>query len=296
MSITVWKTTMIDRIHMSISVSKSLHGYLVSILKGLPQMQSDYVPNGKITITEQHYLTRLNWYPAKNRKIAELEIGSTKSGHRYFRLGLYPSKFRSDEFEHFKWLFTTLMPWPYAKLYEGARVSYVELAADSLTHMAHSFIPFRPQCWYSAIYVDGKGEPGTTYLGSKTSALRFRIYDKHRQLQQKGLPSAYQKHTRFEAVARHTGLTPDELASKMHNPFARLEVADLLTAQQMSKAKPWQDFLVQCLAVGSAAALANCYPNQRRHYVKHLRKAAAPWWKPEERWQGMPNALKVIAP
>jgi hypothetical protein len=295
--ITIWKKLIIDRVHMTIPVgSKYLHGVLVSILKGLPDVQGNHVPNGKIKITEHHYLTRLDWYPSKNRRIAELEVGATKSKHRYFRVGLYPSKFKPGEFEYFKWALSTLLPWSYAILYEGARVSYMELATDSLSHAAHSFIAFRPKCGYSMIYIDAKGELGTTYLGSQTSALRFRIYDKDRQLKQNGLPSAHNPHTRIEAVSRHTGLVPSELVSKMTNPFARLEIADLPTAQHLTKAKSWQDFLVRCLEVGSAAALSHCYPNQRRQYVKHLRKAAAPWWQPKEVWKGLHHALVAIAP
>jgi hypothetical protein len=294
-SIEIWKALVVDRVHLTIPVGQYVHSVLMSILTGLPDMQSDHVPKGKITITKKYAHTRVDWYPAKKRKIAEMEVGASKSGHRYFRLTLYRSKFGPEEFEYFKFIFTLLMPWTYKQLFDGARVSYIELAADSLSHVAHTFVPFRPKCSYSKIYVDKKGELGTTYLGSPLSALMFRIYDKHRQQLQTGFTPAYKTHTRIEAASRHTGLTVSELTSKMANPFLRLEIADLLTARQLTNDETWQAFLDRALAVGSAQALSE-HPKQRRQYVKLLRMAAASWWKSEDPWNGLPKALEAIAP
>ncbi len=107
-----------------------------------------------------------------------------------------------------------LSPITYQQLYETGKVSYIELAADSLSHTAHSFIPFRPKCGHSTIYIDEKGELGTTYLGSVTSALRFRVYDKHKQQVEQNIAPAHQKQTRFEAISRHTGLVSTELCRR----------------------------------------------------------------------------------
>ena len=63
--------------------------------------------------------------------------------HRYFRLTLHPSKFKSGEFEDFKSLLEHLLPdFNYVKLYHTGMVNYLELAADCLSQTHHSFLPY----------------------------------------------------------------------------------------------------------------------------------------------------------
>ncbi|MGA8146774.1 MAG: hypothetical protein WB870_04260 [Gallionellaceae bacterium] len=277
--------------------SKELYGFVVSSLIGMKDIQSDLVPKGKINVHSGKYRTRMDYYPDKNKdKIADIEIGTTKSKHKYFRLGLYPSKFGPGDFEHFKLLLELLLPeFNYPLLFKTARVSYIELAADSRSEMAHSFVPFRPRCNYSYIYKEQDGSYGSTYLGSKLSALKFCIYDKHRQLLAKNLPAPHKTHTRIEVRLRHTGLSPSELLEKMDNPFKKLEIADLQKARNASKDKVWQNFLDLCLEVGSAKALA-LHPKKRKLYMSMLRVAASWWWKPNHIWLKLPQALSVIEP
>lgn len=296
MTVTIWRWLLIDRIHMSVGIgSKDLYGFALSSLKGMKDIQADLVPNGKITITSGQFRTRLNYYPTMQEKIADIEIGVTKSKHRYFRLGLYPTKFGPGEFEHFKMVLDTLLPeFNYQRLFDSANVSYIELAADSLSHIAHSFIPFRGKCNCSHIFVDQEGNKGSTYLGSKVSALRFCIYDKRKQQLEKNKVATYNRHTRIEARNRYIGLCPCELP-QMDNPFGRLDIADLKAARKISKGKAWQGFLNRCLEVGSAQALVE-HPKQRQQYRKMLKTAAALWWNPADIWLGLPRAVNVIAP
>ena len=168
MALHAWRYLVIDRIHISVGIgSKELHGFAVSQLKGLKDIQNDLVPNGKITLSLNDYVTRLNYYPTKKLKAAEIAVGVTKSKHCYFRLGLYPAKFQKGQFEHFKKMLGDLLPdFCYPKLFETGRVSYVEWAVDSLSHAAHSFIPFRAKCSCSSIFIDQHGTMGSTYVGS----------------------------------------------------------------------------------------------------------------------------------
>ncbi|MBI3374985.1 MAG: hypothetical protein HY017_24955 [Betaproteobacteria bacterium] len=287
---------LVDRIHINVGVgSKALHGFVVTQLKGMKDIQGDVVPDGKITITENKYRTRLNYYPTKKRKIAELEVGA-KAHHRYFKLVLYASKFGPGEFEQLKWVLSELLPdFNYPKLFETGRVSYVELAADSLTHIAHSFVPFRAKANNSWVHDDGNGVKGSTYLGSKLSALRFCIYDKHKQQVENHLPVTDPLRTRVESRSRHIGLPPCELP-KMVNPFLKLEVADLQKARDASEDHTWQEFLDLCFVLGSARALAQQTKYKRTQFMKMLRASAAPWWNPQYVWKDLPRAIAAIAP
>jgi hypothetical protein len=296
MAVNIWIYLVVDRIHISVNVSSYQHGIVVTQLKGMKDIQADLVPDGKITMTPKKYCTRLDYYPTKKGKIAEIEIGANKSGHGYFKLVLYPSKFGPGEFEHFREVLDLLLPaFSYEKLYQTGRVSYIELAADSLTHTTHSFIPFRSRCNHSLIFTESDEAKGSTYVGSKLSPLRHCIYDKRKQQLKKNLPALYKTHTRIESRSRHIGLSPCDLQAKMNNPFQRLEIADLQAARDTSKDQTWHEFLDQCLEVGSAQALVQ-HPKRRTQFMKMFRTAIASWWKPHDVWLGLPRALKVIAP
>lgn len=297
MSLNIWVYLLVDRIHINVGIgSKDLHGLVVTQLKGMKDIQADLVPNGKITIADGKYRTRLDYYPTKKKKkTADIEVGTTKSAHKYFRLGLYPSRFEPGEFEHFKLVLSVLLPdFDYEKLFETGRVSYIELAKDSLTHPAHSFIPFRARSTKSWIH-DSNGIKGTTYLGSQLSTLRFRIYDKHKQQVEQHLLVTDALRTRIESRSRHIKLSPCEL-QKMVNPFLKLEIADLQKARDASKDQTWQGFLDLCFVNGSARALAQQTKYKRTQFMKMLRAAAASWWNPQYVWTGLSRALTVIAP
>jgi len=300
MTVSIWYRQIIDRIHMSISLGKSpqLYGVLIGQLTGMKDIQSDLVPKGKITVSAKKYVTRLGYYPAdKKRKIAELEMGSTKSGHMYFRLGLYPSKFMPGEFAIFREHLELLFQMPYDVLFQQARVSYLELAADSLTYKLGSFIPFRSRINHSKIWKLNGVPHGTLWLGSLLSKLKFSCYNKGKQLMDTGCAEHEVVRTRIEARLRHVGMTAAELLEKLPNPFISLEIADVLKAREISTDPDWHLFLDQCLyEVGSAAALSQCSKSTRKKYIAMLRASAADWWKPSFLWKGLAPAIAAIAP
>lgn len=298
MTISIWYPQIVDRIHMTITITKSskLYGVLLGQLTGMNDMQSDLVPKGKITVFKQQYVTRLGYYPAdKKRKIAELEMGSTKSGHMYFKLGLYPSKFRPGEFAKFKEHLEQLFQISYKVMFHKARVSYIELAADSMTYESCTFIPFRQRINHSEVWLDN-GKQGSLYLGSKLSKKRFCIYNKAKQLTDSKCAGKHKIRTRFEARLRHIGMSASEITEHLPNPFSCLEIADLPKARALSADLQWQSFLDQCLEEGSAYALSQCQKPIRKKYMAMLRTAAATWWNPDYLWQVLPKALEVIAP
>lgn len=295
-----WVWLGVDRIHLTVGIGdQSLYKFILGQLYFMVEKdtQCQLVPHGKITIKPEQYVTRLSYYPSKDRQIASITIGTTKMKHKYFTLSLFPSKFSANEFEVLREVVGLLLPdVSYANLYQTARVSYLELAVDSLSHAAHTFIPFRSRCNISNIHQDKAGMMGTTYLGSATSGMLCRVYDKRKQLLESNLQAPYQIQTRIEAVLRHTGLKPCELGEKMKNPFARIEIADLGLAQAASNESPWQKFLSNCLATGSAGALSQCSKYQRKQFLTKLRASAAPWWNASHVWQGFPNAIAEISP
>jgi hypothetical protein len=300
MAISIWYWQIIDRIHMSIGLTKSpqQYGVLIGQLTGMKDIQSDLVPKGKITVFESKHITRLGYYPAdKKRKIAELEMGATKTGHMYFRLGLYPSKFKPGEFTTFREHLELLFQLQYDKLFQQARVSYLELAADSLTYQLGSFIPFRARINHSMIWKSDGVPHGTLYLGSHLSKKRFCCYNKAKHLLDSGDAGQEAIRTRIEARLRHIGMSTSEIPEKLPNPFTSLEIADVLKARKVSDDPNWQSFLDQCLyGDGSATALSQCSKSTRKEYVAMLRASPADWWKPSFLWKGLGPAISDIAP
>ncbi len=258
------------------------------------EVASDIVPQGRLTLQQGHYKTRLDYYPKKKSKIAELEVGSTKSQYRYFRLGLYPPKFAAGEFAHFKAIIDLLLPFTYLYLFENGRVSYLEIAVDSMSHQMGSFIAFKRRCNCSSVY-QANGTKGTAYLGSSSSKQYFRIYDKRRHLLEKSLPEPFCVRTRIESVSRYLAISPSALGS-LSNPFVTLEIADLVAARKSSSLPAWHGFLDRCEEVGSPHALRECQKGARKEAVMRLRTCSAGWWRPGSLWLHYPKAIASIAP
>ncbi|QOL50232.1 replication initiation factor domain-containing protein [Massilia litorea] len=297
MSMSLWKTLLIDRIHMNISITTDyLYKCACGQLWGMHDIQKDLLPQGRITVSKGKYSTRIGFYPDKKRKIADIEVGQAHK-NRYLKLSLYPPKFVGDEFSRFKEILDSLLPdFSYAKFFFESHVSYIEIACDSLTHLAHTFIPFRQKTNHSRIFCDKHGVKGATYLGSRASNLLFCIYNKTKHLiETKKLP-AHKLHTRIEARSRKLKLAPAELLLKMPNPFHRLWIADINKASTLSEDPEWLLFLGACATIGSAAALANLKKKDRKVFMDRLFAARATWWTPAFRWTGLAAALEQIAP
>ena len=215
-----------------------------------------------------------------------------------FRLTLCPSKFRGDEFDQFKETLGLLLPdFNYEKLYQTGKVNYLELACDTLSHRKNRFLPYRRGCVKSKVWIDAvEGHQGTTYLGSEESNLRFAIYDKYKQMTAMGKKpfTSTMPHTRIEARMRSLGVVAADLLN-IENPFLKLRIADLQSAKAMSDDPDWQAFLVDSLQVGVPEAL-HTRPEKRKKYREALSSVKVNWWSPAERWIGLLNALKAIAP
>lgn len=277
-------------------------------LYSMQEEQKEFVPNGKIIVRKAKYTTRLDYYPAygkkksEHRKIADITIGANKIKgipklYRHFTLTLYPPKFCGEEFLRLQEMLSMLLPdLNHVKLFEFGKVTYLELAIDSHSHKCHSFVPYRKYCTSSRIHKEPSGHLGTTYLGSVTSNLRFRIYDKNKCLSDKGqtpvtksLPT-----TRFEAVLRRTGLRPAELM-ELDNPFTKLHIADLDQMLALSGAPDWQQFLVDARWDGVPKALSK-QPKKRKQFRGMIDSVPVGWWSPERIWNHLPEALSKITP
>lgn len=302
MAIETWYRLSIDRVHMSLAIAKNDYPYGVFLgqLYEMKAMQSEILLAGKITICKKEYSTRLSYYPRKKGgKIADIEIGVTPTKHRYFRLGLYPSKFRGDDFSNLKGHLNAFFGhYFYDAVYEHSNVTYVELATDNLSHQKQSFIPYRSRMNKSFVYLTKDGQKGATYLGGVKSQVRYCFYDKAKQLieTQQATNHHHAIRTRIEARIRRPKLKPCELISLLPDPFVGLGIADLATARQLSKSESFHQFLDDCELNGSAAALAKCDTSVRKRNTKLLQSSNASWWKPGYAWGGLANAIAAIAP
>ena len=297
MSLELWRPLLIDRISMNLEIDKNdLYSFAWEQLRGIHDLQKQLLPEGKITLKKEQYATRIGYYPNKKRKIADIELGQAYQ-HRYLKLTLYPPKFAGNEFAELKELLGILLPeFRYENFFLHSRVAYIELACDSLTHPAHSFIPFRAKSNNSLIFVDGLGGKGSTYLGSTTSYLPFCIYDKAKQLKESKQTVPYKVHTRLESRVRKLNLPPVELSLKMLNPFEKLWIADVSLARSLWTDTHWLSFLDSCENIGSAASLAKMPKASRKVFMSRLFMARAKWWRPHDHWKGIESALTKIAP
>jgi hypothetical protein len=297
MSLDIWRRILIDRISMNISIDNNdLYGFAWGQTIEVHYLRKELFPSWQIVLKKDSKMVRISFYPEENRKIADIEVGR-QYNHRYIKLGLYPSIFRGMEFSRVKELLKLLFdPLDYERFFLGSHISYIELAIDSLTRPAHSFIPFRAKTNHSSIFIDKLGAKGTTYLGSMRSGVRFAIYDKAKQLKETGKFVQQKLHTRFEYRGTNIKAAPIELSTKLLNPFEKLMIADLSLAETAWNDKSWLAFLDHCLNDGSASALASLTKSERKVYMHRLRDSRAAWWAPQAHWKWLNEALTRIAP
>ena len=313
MAVHIWRRLLVDRIGITVVIpSGELYNHVFGQLYTMEEEQKQFLPGGIIKIPpnkNKMYPVRLDYYAAYTykkagrRKILDITVGAPKlfgktTPHRHMTLTLYPSQFQAGEFENFKSVFDTLFdPIAYSMLYHTGKVNYLELAADSLSHMHHGFLPYRKYCTKSHIHKEDDGYLGTTYLGSETSDLRFRLYDKYKQLGDTGKVTFTKllPHTRMESVVRRLGVAPADLI-QMENPFKKLLIADLAKAQSASDNEDWQNFITESLQDGVPDALSKRPQNIRKKYLKMLDDRQVSWWNPDDIWKELPVALDRIAP
>lgn len=296
MGLDLWRQILIDRISMNISIDDNdTYSFAWGQMFGIHDIQKDLLPLGEITLKKDAYLTRISFYPEKNRKIADVEVGR-RYQHRYIKLGLYPYKFQGDDFPNLKRFLRLLAPLDYERFFFNSRTSYIEIAVDSHTHPTYSFIPFREKTNHSFVYVDKSGAKGATYLGSLQSDSRFAIYDKAKHLAETAKVVSHNLHTRFEYRGRNINLIPADLSTKMQNPFEKLMIADFTIAHGLSTNPEWLKFLKKTEEFGSALALASLTKTAREVAMARLFAARAKWWNPQSHWQGFSKALARISP
>jgi hypothetical protein len=297
--VSIFIELVVDRIRLSVVIgSGELYSFAVDQLFEMEALQKDFLPTGVIRVKSKYSSTRLDYYPVKGRKIADIEVLTGKGKVRYFWLGLYPSKFKKGEFEKLKEVLALFLePFEYVKLFHTARVSYIELAVDSLSFKNHSFVPFVGKLQDSYVYTDQSGEKGSIYLGSESGRFRFIFYDKAKEIKEKlkQVPK-YSIQTRVEARVRGCGLTADELSLKLKNPFVRVEIAEPSKFGSACDNADFKTFISRCSEIGYCSARRELPIKIQRAYLKLLRDAQAWWWNPKKIWQNLDQALTVIAP
>lgn len=288
----------IDRIGITVGVSSKTHyGFLISQLYGMRDIQDDLLLEGNLKITKGKYFTRLDFWPEKKRKIAELICGSTKSSYLYFKLVLYPSCFRLNEFETIKSLTKTLLAdWSYDDLFFTGHVSYIEIARDFLNKDFSDHLPHYPNAQKSKIYIDKKGIKGSKYIGAVSSSKRYCVYDKAKQLLEKKGGSNFKKLIRIEARRRKTGMKPFELLEGLGNPFKGLQMLSIQKLTSCSSDDAWKAFVDQCQHVGTALALGACDQQTKKIFESRIASASVEWWDASKAWDGWPSAFAAILP
>lgn len=289
----------VDRIHMTIGVGGGdLYSFLISQLYGLKDSSLNLLPDGKFKLCDtKEYSKRLSFWPEKKRKTADITVGVTKSKHKYFKLGLYPSRFRDGDFDKIKFILNTLFSdWSYEGLFSSARVSYIEIAHDFLNKDVALYLPYHPTARTSKFHKNSDGSKGSAYLGSPKSNKRYCVYDKAKQLIETQGKSNLKKRMRVEARLRKTGLKPINLVDGLENPFQGLELLDVRKLVDLSDEAAWVDFVQACRSVGTAGALKPCNKKLRKLYKARLESAKVGWWDANHWWSKWPSAVAAIQP
>lgn len=215
---------------------------------------------------------------------------------------LFPPNFRDGKFERFKKDLPVIIPeLTYEFLYFNGKVAYIELARDCLSLDRQKIIPYRSHTHSSNVYIEkATGYRGTATLGSRASREKVRVYNKKRQLKNANKGSTgyenFSCRTRFEAVSRHTRLSPSAIGEKMKNRFKNVECFDLDACRGLSDDPEWQDLLNVCETDGSASALKQIPAQKKQKFLAMMRICAVPHCNLASAWADLPKAMEIVAP
>lgn len=298
MSVAIKLALKVDRIRMVKGIpNKTLSGVLAGNLWFLEEENVPIVPGGAWKIMKWKYKTQAQYSPTKGRKIVDIEVGSTKSSTMYFAIDLYTGKILPNELYKLSCVLDAVfVEFGLSGLFAEGRVTYLELASDWVTEPMYTFIPFRKRCRASEIFVKG-GVKGSIYIGSRHSNLRFCIYDKKKEMLEKGKgPCAELLRTRIEARLSNLKLSASQISLQLPNPFLSLQIADESKSRHIVQCPVWHAFLDRCLQMGSCAAVSTETKHYRKLFMQRLGQAAAWWWKPSALWAQIGDAMARIEP
>lgn len=292
----------IDTLDMKVDVGQLLYN---DLWKRLPAWKSNAgLVNwyGQIKLHTQQYQIRLHYFASKKQATpsAIVTVGSMDGKHRYFRLSIYPQKFTQSEFEEFQVRLAANLPgFEYQKLFHTADVTRIDLAHDSYSHVVDELIPWSSRTRCSGVWLDKKlFTKGALYIGSHNSRLRFRVYNKKKQMQEvEGVKAQWGTWTRIEAVVRKPGCKAAQLADKLKSPFDSLNMASSGIAFGQAADDAWTGFVTLCLAVGSPEAFNQAInKSKRKLYRQRLAKSAVSWWKHSNFQEQLKKAMCQLAP
>ena len=224
-----------------------------------------------------------------------MEIGGT---HRknYVKFGWQPDALNDEAWLELYALCATLFDFGYLTLFNDAKVTYIEIAADYRYINITNLLVFDARVKNSTILPSFPEPVQTIYIGHrKHSPRRFCIYNKARQLRKVKDTEVDGELTRIETRLRRTGLSPRNL-NELTNPFTTLSVCTKLESRALLPSQRFAAFMDQCDERGANAALHKCSLARRKQFSGILRRASCDWWQPETLWERWPQALQVLAP
>lgn len=272
------KAVKIDRIKITgITLDKTLYSHARACFEVLKEDN----PTQFNPVTAP-YFYGLDLY-AKDQKLAQIGVGSTKEKHLFLSWELFPSHLGTNKelFQQFNHFVTEVVGnfAAYETAYKNGKVRHIEVAKDFISVPLDSFLPHSPLT--RKPYKDTTSKCKTTHYVGKD---KFTIYDKKYQLEkEKNQSCDWSNLTRLEVEEHRTGLHPWELHT-LPNPFRWLECADLaaLQAIQDPQFKAW---LSVAQNRGETFAMRGLTPYQRRKFRACLRQCPAHWWNPEKFWE-----------
>lgn len=285
----------VDTLEFCIAPSKSVFLHMQNLLFDWKKVQGDSF-DGHTKLYKKGFCTRLSYFGSNGKMALAIELGFTKSAHRYARFSFQPGSVTSSEWvEALKVLAHQFQPWDYSYLLQAVPVSRIDFAVDLVGVNALNVIPHRARTRSSHFYVRKDGSRGTLYLGSQRSQSMVRIYDRIRKQLRGGIISEHAVCTRVEVQLRRLAAFEHELAF-IAKPFLRIGLANLDFLNE-TITEDWQVlFLDRAQSVGTPAAF-NWLSKHRKVVAKQwLHAASVPYWDVNKVWADRASALSVIGP
>jgi hypothetical protein len=286
----------IDKLYITLHIPADLHSKTIDGFQ-----KAKEVGWGKVAIKTGKYTHNLKLdtdSPKGSEPLIQC-FPPPESKCRFFRIEFNPSK---TNINILKTIIDIILPGGYTNLINAGIVTRIDLTVDADYINSTDIIAECPKIKVVKHYAKN-GSIESKYLGAASSDKQFLLYDKPAEIveknkkKSKGFKTSVPTHKQLRIEYKlKSSCTLQEIYA-VSNPFLHLTMIAIYPGYKSEETydPQWTLFLSACRFEGKEKALSHLNSQDRVQYVKRLKLVGrTDWWKPEEVWQGLPNAISLI--
>lgn len=233
--------------------------------------------------------TTKSLWPLDSGSVLVIALGwSTKANRHFATFQFNPSRLTAEAAIELLASIEQMFWFEYDEFFARAECTYLEIPLDVVgARMADYFFFDTRLKTYNAAYEKN----GTLYLGSRTSSRFITVYDKAKEVADKGGPVCLGEWLRIEPHIRPK--VPADQIHALHNPFTTVRVIDRAKLAAIDGNKALDTFRNRVMS-GIQPQAAYLAAADKKALLAGLESARADWFEPEVLWKMYPSAAYRI--